>query len=110
MTVFWDVAPCSLVNTDPRFRRGYSLHHRDVLMMETSVSVYIHQTTWRSMPEDSHLHARRSEHLEYHRDKTSANIKSLDFYGYLRIYRLVQEVGVVLLGCNALLTCFGETS
>jgi hypothetical protein len=27
MAVFWDVAPCSLVEIDQRFRRLYCLHH-----------------------------------------------------------------------------------
>jgi hypothetical protein len=30
MTVCWDVAPCSLVEIDRRFRGAYSLHHQDV--------------------------------------------------------------------------------
>jgi hypothetical protein len=28
MAVFWDVAPCSLVDTDGRFREAYFLHHQ----------------------------------------------------------------------------------
>jgi hypothetical protein len=28
MTVFWDAAPCSLVEIDRRFRGTYCLHHR----------------------------------------------------------------------------------
>jgi succinate dehydrogenase/fumarate reductase cytochrome b subunit len=28
MTVFWDVAPCSLVETDKRFRGACCLHHQ----------------------------------------------------------------------------------
>jgi hypothetical protein len=27
MTAFWDVAPCSLLDTDRRFGRAYRLHH-----------------------------------------------------------------------------------
>jgi hypothetical protein len=27
MTVFWEVAPCSLVETDRRFSGAYCLHH-----------------------------------------------------------------------------------
>jgi hypothetical protein len=50
MVVFWDVAPCSLVDTDPHFRGAYCLHHQDD---ETSVN--IHQTTQSNIPEDSHL-------------------------------------------------------
>jgi hypothetical protein len=29
MAVFWDAAPCILVNTDRRFRRAYRLYHQD---------------------------------------------------------------------------------
>jgi hypothetical protein len=28
MIVFWDVAPCSLVDSDRRFRVAYCLHHQ----------------------------------------------------------------------------------
>jgi hypothetical protein len=40
MTVFWDVAPCSLIEVYRRLRGAYCVHH---------------QTTWRVIPEDSHL-------------------------------------------------------
>jgi hypothetical protein len=29
IAVFWDVAPCSLVGTDRRFRGAYCFHHQD---------------------------------------------------------------------------------
>jgi hypothetical protein len=29
MAVFWDVAPCSLVDIDRCFRGAYSFHHQD---------------------------------------------------------------------------------
>jgi hypothetical protein len=32
MTVFWDVAPCILLETDQRFRGAYYLHHQGALM------------------------------------------------------------------------------
>jgi hypothetical protein len=49
MTVFWDVAPCSLVEIYRRFRGACPLHHqRD----ESSVDFY--QTTRRNITEDSH--------------------------------------------------------
>jgi hypothetical protein len=41
MTVFWDVAPCSLVQAGRRLRGTYC------------------QTTWCNIPEDSHLHRSR---------------------------------------------------
>jgi hypothetical protein len=28
MAVFWDVAPCSLIDTDRHFRGAYCLHHQ----------------------------------------------------------------------------------
>jgi hypothetical protein len=34
---------------------------------ETSVNFY--QTTWRNIPEDSHLHTRRRENLKSHNEK-----------------------------------------
>jgi hypothetical protein len=44
MTVFWDVAPCSLVEIDRGFRSAYCLHHRPDSggrsTSETSVNFY----------------------------------------------------------------------
>jgi hypothetical protein len=64
-TVFWDVASCSLVGADGRFRGEYCLHHQDdslifiVLMMEairtSETSVYF-KTTRCYIPEDSKLY------------------------------------------------------
>jgi hypothetical protein len=51
MTVFWDVVPYSLVETDRRFRGTCCLHHHGY---ESSVNFY--HTTWRNIPEDSYLH------------------------------------------------------
>jgi hypothetical protein len=45
MAVFWDVAPCSLVDTD--------LMMKAVSTSETLVNIY--QITRRNIPEDSHL-------------------------------------------------------
>jgi hypothetical protein len=53
MHVFWNVAPCSLVETDRRFRCVYCLHHQRT--SDTTVNFY--QATWRNIPEDSHLHS-----------------------------------------------------
>jgi hypothetical protein len=50
MTVFWDVAQCSLVQIDRRFRGGII---EAVSTSETSVNFY--QTTRRNIAEDSHL-------------------------------------------------------
>jgi hypothetical protein len=62
MAVFWDVAPCSLVDTDRRFRGAYCLHHQGLitLMMDAVSSsetlVNIYQTTRSNFSEDSHLY------------------------------------------------------
>jgi hypothetical protein len=45
-TVFWDIAPCSLVEVCRRLRGGCCLHHQGDVHR---------QTTWRNIPEDSHL-------------------------------------------------------
>jgi hypothetical protein len=41
MAVLWDVAPCSLVETDRRFRGAYCLHHQG-----RSVSIRLHGSTF----------------------------------------------------------------
>jgi hypothetical protein len=61
IAVFWDVAPCSLVEIYLRFRDAYCLNHQ--------ISFY--ETTQRSIPEDSHLHTRRREHLKLHKSSLS---------------------------------------
>jgi hypothetical protein len=53
ISVFWDVAPCSLVVCQ-RFRGACCLHRQgDASTSETSVNFY--QTTRRNIPEDRHL-------------------------------------------------------
>jgi hypothetical protein len=56
MAVFWDVSPCSLVMI--------ALMMKAESTSETSVIIY--QTTRCNIPEDSHLHTRRSENLKSH--------------------------------------------
>jgi hypothetical protein len=56
--VFWDVAPCSQVDVDRRFRGAYCLHHQGVaLIMEavctSETSININLTTRHYIPEDS---------------------------------------------------------
>jgi hypothetical protein len=48
MAVFWDVAPCSLVEVYRRFRGAYCLHHQ-------GGDGKSKQTTRRNIPEDSNL-------------------------------------------------------
>jgi hypothetical protein len=73
MTVFWVVAPCSLLQVYRRFRGAFCLRHQGdeyarvmeaARTSETSVNFY--QTTRRNNPEDSHLHTRRPENLKFH--------------------------------------------
>jgi hypothetical protein len=59
MAVFLDVAPCSLVEIDRRFRGAYCLHHQGGLVV-TAVSlsempVNLYQTARRINPNGSHL-------------------------------------------------------
>jgi hypothetical protein len=72
MAVFWDVAPCSLVEVYRRFRGAYCLHLQVVitLMMEAAstfeTSINFYQTTRCNIPEDGNLHARSLENLKSH--------------------------------------------
>jgi hypothetical protein len=61
ITVFWDVAPCSLVEV---IIRAIALMMDAASTSETSVNFY--QTTQRNIPEDSHLYTRRRENLKSH--------------------------------------------
>jgi hypothetical protein len=36
MTVFWDAAPCILVESDRPFRGAYCLHHQGVALCSTA--------------------------------------------------------------------------
>jgi hypothetical protein len=56
MTVFWDVAPCIVVEVYRRFSGAYCLHHlSDERSSETSeTSVDFCRTTRRSIPADGH--------------------------------------------------------
>jgi hypothetical protein len=72
MKIFWDVAPCSLVETGRRFGGAYCLHHRGdeaVIMGAVSISgtsINLYQTARRNIPEDSHLHTRHLENMKSH--------------------------------------------
>jgi hypothetical protein len=65
---------------DWRFRGAFGLHHKALtaLMMEAarvSETSVTNQTTWRSIPGDSHLLTRRLEKLKW--NLTSGNLFSL---------------------------------
>jgi hypothetical protein len=66
IAIFWDVALCSLVDTDACqwCLLPSSLGFLDVegsRLCETSIIFY--QTTWRSIPKDSRVHILRREDL-----------------------------------------------
>jgi hypothetical protein len=54
MAVSWNIAPCSLIDTDGSFRGLYCLHHQSDSSSETSVSSY--HITQCYIREDSHHH------------------------------------------------------
>jgi hypothetical protein len=56
MTVFWDVASCSVVETYRRYRGTYCLHHQGD-----------RRSTRRNIEENSHLYNRRRENLKSHK-------------------------------------------
>jgi hypothetical protein len=63
-TAFWDVAPCSVVEADKRFRGVIALMMEAVQICE--MSVYFHETTQHYIPESCCLHTRRRENLRSH--------------------------------------------
>jgi hypothetical protein len=70
--VFWDLAPCSHVGVNRRFRGAHCLHHQAIIAVmmaavhtsETSVNFKV--TTRHYNPVDSKLHSRRLENLKSH--------------------------------------------
>jgi hypothetical protein len=74
MTVFWNVAPFSMVEVYEHFRGACCLHHQGdddlltALMTRASstseMSVNYYQTTWHNIPEDSHLQTQYCENLK----------------------------------------------
>jgi hypothetical protein len=63
MAVFWVIVPCSLVQAYRHFRGACCLHHQGD---HPEMSVNFYQTTWRTNPEDSHLHTCCHENLKSH--------------------------------------------
>jgi hypothetical protein len=55
MAVFWDVAPCSLVEIDRRFRGAFCLHHQAYDPDDAGTPVNTYQTTRCNIPEGSHF-------------------------------------------------------
>jgi hypothetical protein len=63
MTVFWVVAPCSLVEIERHFRDAPYLHHQGLMMNAVSISetsVNFCDITRRILPEDGHLQDNRN--------------------------------------------------
>jgi hypothetical protein len=62
---FWDVAPCSLVGEDRRFRVRTASIRAMKAVFTSETSVYS-ETTRRYIPEGSNLHTRRRDNLKFH--------------------------------------------
>jgi hypothetical protein len=71
MTVFYVVAPCSLVEAYRLYTGTCCFHHQGgmdaAISSETSVNLY--QFTQRYNPQGSHLHNRRRENPKYYEIK-----------------------------------------
>jgi hypothetical protein len=46
MAVFWDVAPCSLVDINRRFREAYFFHHHGATSQKTAIFILVVMRTW----------------------------------------------------------------
>jgi hypothetical protein len=55
------------VETDRHFMCAYCPHHQGISTSETSVN--FSEIAWHNIPEDSHLHTRRREKLESHKNR-----------------------------------------
>jgi hypothetical protein len=95
MTVFWDMAPWSLVQVDWRFRDAYYLHHHgdEMIIVAARVSqnsVHICRSTQRYIPESCHLHTRRRENLKSNWFRFCIHLRSLN----IRHFRMIEETGL----------------
>jgi hypothetical protein len=77
MTVFLIVAPCSLAETNRRFRDAYCLHHQGIV------------TAGQSTPENIHLHTRQRKKsnrttnlIKKHYTLHTFKINNLSFEGF----------------------------
>jgi hypothetical protein len=70
ITVFWDVAPCSLVETgdvSEVLTATTIIALMTVVAVSTfEISVYLDQTTRRNIPEDTHLHPQFRVRTDFH--------------------------------------------
>jgi hypothetical protein len=62
MAVFWDFAPCSMVEIDQRFRGAYCLHHQGGVTVGKFLPDYMVQH-----PDGSHFHIHHRENLKSHK-------------------------------------------
>jgi hypothetical protein len=84
MTVFWDVAPCSLVDVYQSLRGTCWWVIALIEAAGTSETlVNFYQTTWRYNPEDSHLRTYRRENLKFYQTTWRYNPED----SHLRTYR-----------------------
>jgi hypothetical protein len=86
MAVFWDVAPCSLVEVYRRFGGACCSHHLaddEGAVISSETSVHFYQTTRRNIPEDSLLQTGNREDLMSHQyDKTRLTAKRKWEWGF----------------------------
>jgi hypothetical protein len=66
MTAFWDIALCSLVETDRRFGDASIIARMTEAVRTSETSINFYETTRRNIPEGYHLHTRRRENLKSH--------------------------------------------
>jgi hypothetical protein len=65
-----EIAPCSPVEVDRRFKGAYFIISAKTMEMRTSeTSVYFNETTRRHISDGCHLHTRRHENLKSQMDK-----------------------------------------
>jgi hypothetical protein len=71
MAAIRDIALCSLVEVERRFRDVYQLHHT-VLMIKavltSDTSIFCNKSNWRYILEWCDLHIRLSENLKSHKN------------------------------------------
>jgi hypothetical protein len=69
MTVFWDIAQCSLVEVYRHFKGACCLHHQGMIMEAAGTSemlVNFYWITWCNIPEGTHLHTDLCKNLKCH--------------------------------------------
>jgi hypothetical protein len=75
MTAFCDVAPCSPMKVERRFRGAYCLHHQG-----DGSAFYFHRTKRRYISESCHFHTGCREGLKHHLGCEILQIKDTHLY------------------------------